>query len=200
MTIKEFAAKQSALLWKFLGFFQPPFLRRVHALVVLLVILQVCSSAGMHTALAPSFSTAPLTFLFERYHMLAGLSTLCVAIFMTGYCFSQRGLRRYFPYVWGETEQIKKDLLMSLKGQLPAPKAGGLATAVQGLGFGALLLTTLSGLLWFLLWTSGASVGSTEIALSIHKIVVKLLILYFIGHGGMALLHFVLWQRKTVQV
>lgn len=199
MTAKEYIAQQSALLWKFLGFFQSPFLRRLHALVVLLVILQFCSSAGMHIGLATSFSAAPLTFMIDWYHMLAGLGTLCVALFMTIYSFSQRGVQRYFPYIWGNTELIVQDLRMSLRGELPAPRAGGLATTVQGLGFGALLLTAVSGAAWFALWRLGASAASTEIALSIHKTVVTLLALYFAGHGGMALLHFIIWQRKTVQ-
>lgn len=199
MTAKECLAQQSALMWKFLGFFQSPFLRRLHAMVVVLVVLQLCSSAGMHIVFATNFSASPLVFVVDWYHMLAGLGTLCIGLFMTGYSFSQRGLRRYFPYLWGDTEQIVKDLRMSLRGELPAPRAGGLATAVQGLGFGALLLTALSGAVWFALWRLGAGAASTEIALSIHKTVVNLLILYFLGHGGMALLHFVVWQRKTAQ-
>lgn len=199
MTAKECLARQSALMWKFLGFFQSPFLRFLHAFIVLLVILQICSSAGMHIALEPEYSPMPLTFVFDWYHILAGLGTLCAALCMAGYSFSQRGLHRYFPYLWGDTGQITNDLRMSLRGELPAPRPGGLATAVQGLGFGALLLTALSGAAWFALWTYGASAGSAEIALNIHRTVVTLLLFYFFGHGGMALLHFILWQRKTVQ-
>lgn len=197
MCIKNCLRQQAALLWKFLGFFQPPWLRCLHAAVVLLVFMQICSSAGMNMTLV---SDNPAVFrpgVFDWYHMMAGLSTAFVAIYMTFLCFSQRGLRRFYPYLWGDTARIKKDVLDSLRGVLPAPQAGGLATAVQGLGFGALLLAVLSGALWFLLWTSGASAGSTALALQAHKSVVTLLVLYFLGHGGMALLHFVIWQRKT---
>lgn len=199
MCLKNFLRKQAALLWKFLGFFQPPEIRRVHAAVMVLVILQICSSAGMSMSGLLGDSIAPVAGVFDWYHILEGLGTALLAVYMTILCFSQRGLRRFYPYLWGDTARIKKDLLDSLRGIIPAPQAGGLATAVQGLGFGALLLTVLSGTLWFVLWTSGASAGSTAFALQAHKSIVTLLVLYLFGHGGMALLHFVLWQRKTKQ-
>lgn len=199
MSILQKLQEQAALLWKFLGFFQPPLLRSVHALIIALVVLQMLSSAGMHIRLAPTFSTAPTTFLFNWYHIIAGLCTAALAYFMMAYCFSQRGLRRYFPYLWGDTARIKADLRDSLQGKMPSPTAGGLATTVQGLGFGALFLTVFSGVIWFCLWTWSANVTATHMALNVHKSVVNLLVLYFIGHGTMALLHFVLWQQKTKQ-
>lgn len=189
--------EQPALLWKFLGFFQPPLLRIIHALIIALVVLQLLSSTGMRIGLAPTFSTAPATFLFNWYHIIEGLCTAALAYFMMGYCFSTRGLRRYFPYLWGDTARIKADLRDSLQGKIPAPTVGGLATTVQGLGFGALFLTVFSGVIWFCLWTWSGNVTATDMALSVHKTVVSLLVLYFIGHGTMALLHFVLWQQKT---
>lgn len=180
-------------MWKFLGFFQTPVLRRIHAFIVALVFMQIVSSQFMGLV---TFAQNPLAFLSSNYHIVAGLFTTVLAIWMTVYSFSQRGLRRYFPYLWGDTAQIVGDIKGSMQGKLPAPKPGGLATAVQGLGFGALLLAVLSGLTWFVLRSEGASPDTVSMVLHFHKIVVKLLVLYFVGHGGMALLHFVLWQRK----
>lgn len=199
MRLQIFLRQQASLLWKFLGFFQPPWLRCTHAAIVVLIILQICSSAGINMRLLPDEGAASWPGLFGWYHIMAGLGTAFLAVYMTIRCFSQRGLRRFYPYLWGDTARIKKDMLDSLRGIIPAPQAGGLATAVQGLGFGALILTVLFGALWFLLWTSGASAGSTALVLQAHKFMVFLLVLYFLGHGGMALLHFVLWQRKTVR-
>ncbi|MEG2172179.1 MAG: cytochrome b/b6 domain-containing protein [Desulfovibrionaceae bacterium] len=198
MSIRDILKEQSQRLWKFLGFFQTPVLRRIHALLVLLVVLQCLSSAGMHMRPEVSVYSTPLTFICNWYHILEGIATAAVVFIMMGYSFSQRGLHRFFPYLWGDTVLIKKELQAAIRGKLPAPTAGGLATAVQGLGFGAVFLTVCSGLIWFGLWSWGGSAEATRIALSVHKNVVNLLIIYFIGHGSMALLHFILWQRKTM--
>lgn len=195
--MKDAITRQAQLLWKFLGFFQAPPLRCMHALLIVLVLLQALSSRGMSLLFAP-FSDAPLAFLSTWYHIIAGIATATLTIAMTAYSFSQRGLRRYFPYLWGDVSRIKKDLQEAWQGKVPAPTAGGLATTVQGLGFGALWLTVFSGLAWFYFGLVGKHIASAY-ALAIHTFVVNLLILYFIGHGSMALLHFVLWQRKTVQ-
>ena len=72
---------QLGLLWKFLGFFQPPVLRFLHALVVCLIMVQV------------------LTQLFGlgAVHMILGL-VLCVLGFGLVACgLGMRGPRHYFP-------------------------------------------------------------------------------------------------------
>ena len=80
---------------------------------------------------------------------------------------------------------------------MPVPRPKGLATAVQGLGLGALLLVVLSGLIWFILWRNGSSFAG--LALETHKNVTLLIELYLIGHGCMALLHFFVWQRNKAR-
>lgn len=195
--MKDFIVRQAQLLWKFLGFFQPLPLRRMHAALIVLVLLQALSSSGMSLLFEP-FTEAPLAFVSNWYHIFAGLCTVLLTVIMTAYSFSQRGLRRYFPYLWGDVLRIKKDLQDAMHGKIPSPTAGGLATTVQGLGFGALWLTVLSGFAWF--WLS--ELGNDRVAgfaLEMHEFSVNLLLLYFLGHGSMAFLHFVLWQRKVVQ-
>ena len=66
---------------------------------------------------------------------------------------------------------------------------------VQGLGLGALLLAVLSGLIWYLLWVNGSPFA--ELARKTHENLTLLIELYLLGHGGMALLHFFVWQRKS---
>lgn len=188
--------RQVDLLWKFLGIFQTPPLRCMHAALVVLVFLQFVSSSGMSMLFLP-FSEDFMAYVSNCYHITAGLSIVALTLSMTAYSFSQRGLRRYFPYLWGDVARIKKDLQDSLHGKLPAPTVGGLATSVQGLGFGALWLTVFSGLTWFVLWQMDTA--AADYAVRFHKSVVSLLVLYFIGHGGMAFAHFVLWQSKVVK-
>lgn len=182
MDVKALIVAQPARLWKFMGFFQSPFLRIVHALVVLLVILQLLSS---------DFTDAPF---FSAFHTAEGIVLCVLAVIMTVYSFSKRGFRYFFPYLWKDTEQLSKDLSSMLRFKLVAPRPKGLATCVQGLGFGALLLTAFAGLWWRELFH--VSSHWAGFALSVHIFAAQLLIVYAVGHGFMALLHFVIWQRR----
>ena len=110
---------------------------------------------------------------------------------------TKRGFHYFFPYLWGDTEQLKKDVQASLRFKMVPPRPKGLATTVQGLGLGALLLVVLSGLIWFILWLNGSSFAGP--ALETHKNLSFLIELYLIGHGCMALLHFFVWQRKRAR-
>ena len=182
---------QPRLLWRFLGFFQSPRLRRLHAAVVLLVIAQIASGYAMSSP--PPYPAAGGLLLW--YHIAAGLVTLALGCVLTAYSLRQRGLRHFYPYLWGETRRIREDILKSLRFQLVAPGPEGLASAVQGLGFGALLLSAFSGAIWFFLWVN--VMGAMHVAKEWHVVFAALLQIYFAGHGGMALLHFGAWQHKS---
>lgn len=195
MSALAFFRRQPALLWRFLGFFQTPYVRFLHALVAVLVILQILSSSALHMNAAGHFVPGPVTWLASRYHMAAGLVALLLSLLLAAASLSRHGLRHFFPYLWGDTEQLKKDLLASLRFKMVPPRPRGLAAAVQGLGLGALLLTVFSGLLWFILWRNGS--GFADVPLAVHKVIAPLMGVYLIGHGGMALLHFARWQRKA---
>ena len=127
-----------------------------------------------------------------RYASVFGRSLLLAADSLT-----KRGFHYFFPYLWGDTEQLKKDIQASLRFKMVPPRPKGLATVVQGLGLGALLLVVLSGLIWFILWRNGSSFAG--LALETHKNVTLLIELYLIGHGCMALLHFFVWQRNKAR-
>ena len=190
MSALHIIAVQPARLWPFLGVFQSPGLRAVHALVVLFCLLQFTSSWWM------SVEQNRATFS-AWYHMWGG-TTLCVlALLQTAASLARHGLRHFYPYLWGDTEQLVKDVRQTLRFKLVGPRPKGLGAAVQGLGLGALLLTAFSGLFWFWLWQNG-SAGADD-ARAFHDAVSLLMILYFLGHGGMALLHFVVWEEHSKQ-
>ena len=48
MSVTSALGNQAKLLWQFLGFFQKPYLRFLHAIITVLVILQILSSFAMH--------------------------------------------------------------------------------------------------------------------------------------------------------
>lgn len=190
-------AMQIKLLWRFLGFFQRPVVRVMHAMIVVLVILQIGSSLGMDGPPQHAATSGTVAYLASSWHILEGLFLVIFSCVFIWKSVSQRGLKYFFPYLWGETEQLRKDIAASLHFKMVAPRPGGLATAVQGLGIGALLLTVFAGFSWFVLWRVGSPQAS--MALTLHKTAVILLVLYLIGHGGMAVLHFVVWQRSMAR-
>lgn len=177
---------QFNLLWRFLGFFQAPRIRMLHAVVVLLVCWQLLTGWLM---------PFPDGFLGWS-HILGGLACVVFGATLIVTSLRQRGFPYFFPYLWGDIAQLKKDLIASMQFKMIPPRPKGLATVVQGLGMGALGLALLSGLCWFLLRGLGAH-GAASVVREIHESVVVLVELYFLGHGSMALLHFVSWQKKT---
>ena len=179
--------------WKFLGFFQPPFLRSLHALAAILVVLQFISSFIMSKN-APDGVFAYFSFL---YHIEMGIILLFISVFFIAYSFNLHGPRHFFPYLWGDVAQVKKDVKTTLRFKLAAPRSGGLAAAVQGLGLGALFLAAGSGAAWYAAVFLQAQSASGF--LSFHKAIVILIALYFIGHGTMAILHFFLFQKNIAK-
>ena len=190
MKLLHAIAEQPARLWRFLGVFQSPFLRALHASVAVLVILQLVSSAGMRVGIQDASGGG-------WYHMWGGATLCLLAVAQTAYSLGTHGLRYFFPYLWGDLEQLSKDVRQSLRFKMVPPRPKGLGAVVQGLGLGALLLTALSGLFWFWLWQTGSSAAGD--ARWFHDAVSILIILYLIGHGSMALLHFIVWQRHARQ-
>ena len=153
--------------------------------------------ARNHRRLGHPANPALSSWLASWYHILSGLLVVILSLLLAADSLTKRGFHYFFPYLWGDTEQLKKDIQASLRFKMVPPRPKGLATAVQGLGLGALLLVVLSGLIWFILWRNGSSFAG--LALETHKNVTLLIELYLIGHGCMALLHFFVWQRNKAR-
>lgn len=189
--------EQPGLLWRFLGFFQTPFLRLLHAVIVVLILIQFFDSMGISISTTGQFGLGELTLALSWTHIVLGLTTLILACILTGESLTNKGFKHFFPYLWGDVAQIRADLEASLRLEVVGPRPKGLAAAVQGLGLGALLLTVLSGGAWLLFMLSDVPDWAAT-ARSTHKAVTSLLLAYLLGHGGMALLHFTMWQRKVI--
>lgn len=194
----SYVGQQISSLWEFLGVFQKPFARILHAVLVVLVLVQIASSAGMGITDASIIQTGFWIHFAVWLHIIVGIFLIPITLVQVVYSLKNKGVRHFFPYLWGDMEQIKKDIAKSLQFKIVAPRPKGLASTVQGLGLGALLLAVGSGTLWCYLWATGtSSQEAVSLALESHKVLVYLIIFYLFGHGGMALLHFVTWQKST---
>ena len=179
MGVTTMFATQFAQLWRFLGFFQPPVMRLLHASVVVLVALQVLTRlAGMGMT-----------------HAILGLVLCMLGLGLIALGLGTRGPRHYFPYLWGDMDQLNKDVAAIRSGKLIiAPRPKGLACVVQGLGMGALAMSQITGLWLFRSWQMGEV---SQTAATMHAIFVFLLLAYAAGHGGMALAHFFFWKKTA---
>ncbi|MGL4269059.1 MAG: cytochrome b/b6 domain-containing protein [Plesiomonas sp.] len=179
--------------WRYLGQYQHVFVRILHLTLAALVILQILNSNGMHFTAEQRIGPGLLTTLWVWMHIVLGCTALLLGVLLTLHCLFSRGLRYFFPYLWGDMTQLKADFSSLWQRRLPESAPGGLAPCIQGLGLGALLLVAGTGFTWFVLWRTG-SVWAPDLK-SLHKALTGLIEAYIIGHGGMALLHFFFWQR-----
>lgn len=181
------------LVWSYLGKTQPVWVRVLHLLILLMVCLQLITSnfveieAGYQSAGSAAFTSGTWA------HVLPGLTLLGIMLIFVLTEFLRRGVKYFFPYLWGDVGQLKADLKTLLQRRLPEATPGGLAASVQGLGLGAVGLTLLSGALWFALIQAGSGLAHT--AIEVHEVMTGVVIAYLIGHGGMGLLHMLLWIR-----
>ena len=95
------------LLWQFLGFFQKPYLRFLHAIIAVLVILQILSSFAMHMLSSGQINPALSSWLASWYHILSGLLVVILSLLLAADSLTKRGFHYFFPYLWGDTEQLK---------------------------------------------------------------------------------------------
>ena len=182
-------------IWFFLGKYQTPKIRVLHVLILVLVITQIIISnwmVGTQSATIPSISGE---YIFTWMHILIGFSLFFLSFALIWTCLKERGLKHFYPYLWGDVKQIKNDINQLIEFKLPDSTPAGLAATVQGLGLGALSIVIISGLTWFFLWILGASFAYD--ARSIHKSLTILIEIYIYGHGGLGLIHFIIWYKKA---
>lgn len=178
--------------WQYLGEHQSAKVRLVHVSVLVLVITQIVISNFMHVPKAVSTGMHGANAWFSWMHISFGLLLMMLTVVLAALCFTTRGVKYYYPYLWGDFPQLRKDFAALRQRQLPGAEAGGLAACVQGLGLGAMGLVVLSGATWLLLWLNGQALAPD--ARSLHQALTGLVEAYICGHGGMGLLHF--WMQR----
>ena len=184
-------------IWSFFGNYQTPRIRILHILTLLMVLNQILISNWMNgtsDATIPAFSEK---YFFTWMHIAEGIMLLFLAIALIYSCFKEKGIKNFYPYLWGNFSQIHRDIKLLFSKHLPENAPQGLAAAVQGLGLGALLIVILSGLTWLILWIQGSPLAPE--AKSLHQSLTILIELYIYGHGGLGILHFIIWYKNSAK-
>ena len=181
-------------LWQYFGQTQPVFIRVLHLIVILVCISQLITSNFVNLK-GTRIIDGSVSFTFGTWaHILPGLVLVGITALFIAAELSRRGLKYFFAYLWGDLAQVKADVKTIAGRKIPDASPGGLAAIVQGLGLGAMGLTLLSGLSWFVLVQIGA--GLAHAAIEMHEALTGLVVVYLIGHGAMGVLHIFLWMRS----
>ena len=167
---------------------QPPAIRFIHIAVLLLVISQIIVSNFMGFNDAGEISTKGVDFYGTWLHIIP------IAIIFIIVELNAHGFKYFFPYLSGDFSRLKTDFHQLRQFKLPEPGDKGIASSVQGLGLGALVLVLLSGLSWFVSWRYNAPWADS--VKEVHEFLTGLIQAYIIGHGCMGLLHMVKTERN----
>lgn len=175
---------------------QSPAIRFLHLAVLLLVLSQIVVSNLIDVTDSGEISSNFIEFYGTWAHIVTGLSLVPLAIIFIVVEFKQHGFSHFFPYVFGDNEQLKADFAQLKQGQLPEPTNRGIAASVQGLGLGALVLVLLSGSVWYFAWSNG--LAWAEDMQELHGLLTSLVITYFFAHAIMGLLHIFYRANKSM--
>lgn len=171
-----------------------PFLRVLHIIVAVLVLLQIVNSNLTESEALSDFT---LTGIVTWFHVISGFTLIVLGVIMLVWMLKQRGFRYYFAWLTLDFRGIVEDIKMLMSFRLPEAHAGGIAALIQGLGVLALLGVALCGGLWFALNTTlGPSSTLAETVLHVHKFLTVFIETYFWAHGAMGLLHIFLTIRS----
>ena len=174
---------------------QTPGIRYFHVIVFLLVLSQILVSNLIGFTSTGEVSRNTLQFYGTWTHICTGITLLPITIIFAFLLLKEHGFKYFYPYIFGDFNQLKSDITNLKKIKLPDAEAGGLAAIVEGLGLGAVFLALLSGLTWFLSWKYNAPWASDIKGL--HGALVGLVVAYVVGHGCMGLLHVYLFSKKS---
>jgi cytochrome b561 len=174
-----------------------PLIRYLHYLILVFVLFQILISNFIEINHDGVISFDIVEYYATWAHISIGLLLFFLTIIFITVELSKHNFSYFFPYLSGDTSQLKSDInqLKSLK--IPEAEPKGLATIVQGLGLGALLLVVLSGSIWFLLWLYGSSLNSD--VKEIHETLTGLIEAYVIGHGSLGLIHMFITYKKQLK-
>ena len=171
--------------WNYISEQQSFIFRWVHITLAGCVLLQIIDSNFMHVKYALMFFN-----IGTIIHIIVGILTSVLALLLVFLSFKKRGLKYYYPYIWMDFQNLKKDFLTIMSLKLPNAKPKGLAAIVQGFGLISIILVCFTGVAWLVFWYFDFP-NAHEIQ-NIHKTTVGLLEAYIIGHPLMGFMHYLM--------
>lgn len=172
---------------KYLRNRQSPAVFYLHVIIILLVLSQLISSNFIESTATGELNTNGINFYGAWIHIITGILLASIALVFIRFVLKAHGFKHYYPYLFRDYSQLLTDIDQLKQRKIPEPEPNGLASIVQGLGLGALLLVLFSGIAWFVFWSAGYQ--GSNVFKEMHKLLTGLVIAYVIGHGGIGILH-----------
>lgn len=127
-------------------------------------------------------------------HEVVGLTALGIVILhwiWSMLSHTDGKLKHLFPWRGEARKQVVQDVKLLTRGQLPDSKThGGLAGLIHGLGFLAVTGAAITGAILFVTFPESGEPGViAEAFAELHEGMAGLVWAYWLGHGGVAILH-----------
>ena len=171
-----------------------PLIRYLHYLVIIFVLYQLLISNFIEVSDGGVIGSSVGEYYGTWSHIIIGLALLALAFVFIVIELSKHGCAYFYPYVFGDIDQLKADIHQLKSLTFPKLQPKGLAAIIQGLGLGALFLVVMSGAAWFLFWWFGSPLAND--IKELHELFTGLIEAYIIGHGAIGMLHIFLTYRE----
>lgn len=165
----------------------PPVIAPLHYAVLSLVIIQALLSNFIQINKEQQVSGSLLDQYATWTHISLGTVTFFVTLVFVYTEIKKHGLAHFYPYIYGDFSKINSGIKRILNRQFPYLEPRGIPATVEGMGMGALLLTTLSGVTWLILWIN--NIPYAQYAKEFHEYAAILMVTYLVGHGTVGIIH-----------
>lgn len=178
--------------------------RVLHWGLALTVTLQLFISLVIRVP-KPGVAEQGLAYEFFEAHELIGLTALAFVLLHWIWLFraSDTDFSTLFPWGREGIKQIVQDVKTLSKRQLlpGGPGAGGLVGLIHGLGFLAVTgMVATGGAIFYLINTHQLTSGLARNIIEVHQTIAGLVWVYWVGHGGMALLHILVGHNTLIEM
>lgn len=176
--------------------------RFLHLGMVLTVSFQLLISLIMVT---PDHEGGIFSRLAFEAHEVIGLSALTIVFLHWGWSLVNQlngEPNHLFPWFGAARQKLLQEMKDVLKGKLPAGgNRGGLPGFIHGLGLLAVTGIAVTGGLLFVLFPETGKAGFVVEAIAeLHEGLATLVWTYWLGHGGVAILHHVSGHKNLTEM
>jgi hypothetical protein len=119
--------------------------------------------------------------LVTRAHVALGLLAAPIAALYLVACTIGGRWRLYFPWLVGDIAPLARDIAGLVRGRRPMSEGGGLLASIEGLLLLALVLSAVSGAVWFALQSSGTALSWRDVHIACARTCAVLALAHLAG-------------------
>ncbi len=169
-----------------------------YIMLALLIIFQIINSNLVHVSATGMVKDGEIGTLGLWVHIVLGILAKILTLLLYVLVFKKRGVKSFYPYLFGDFSQLKADFDQLRKGIWPESTPKGTANVVQGLGLLALIGTELTAIIWLILWRNHWVFANDYREL--YKFCTGFVEVYVLVHGSLAIFRFLYewkWLKRS---